>query len=57
MFGYVGKLLYFCGVKEVAYTNEDNFDITEKKCSNACVYENNFVPLHYNNKQINNIES
>ena len=41
MFGSLQKLYYFCGVKEQI----EEFESDETFYSNACIYENYFVPL------------
>ena len=38
-------LLYFCGVQEQIVTFEGNETFLKTFCSNACIYENYFVPL------------
>lgn len=50
-------LLYFCGVQEQIIAFEGNETFFETFYSNACIYENYFVPLlslkENNIKQIN----
>ena len=46
MFGSLKKMYYFCGVKEQIVALEGNETFFETFHSNACVYENFFVPLY-----------
>ena len=45
MFGRLKKLYYFCGVREQIDALEGDETFLKTFCSNACIYENYFVPL------------
>ena len=46
LFGTLEKLYYFCGVQVQIIAFEYDETFFETFCSNACVYENYFVPLY-----------
>ena len=52
MLGKLLKLLYFCGVQEQIVALEGNETFFKTFCSNACIYENYFVPLQRKRKQL-----
>ena len=50
------KLLYFCGVQEQIFVFENNEFFLKLFLSNACIYENFSLSLHYQTKTDNNME-
>ena len=46
MFGSLGKMYYFCGVREQITAFEYDETFFETFCSNACIYEKKCLPLY-----------